>query len=75
MRRSTRAGTLHTAPGNASETTREVMTVIYYADDARAIVPDNPNRQNDLEGWLPGVAPGELAISRLNPLLYRREGA
>ena len=67
--------TLHTAPGNASETTREVMTVIYYADDTRALEPDNMYRKNDLASWLPGVAPGELAVSRLNPLLYKREGA
>ncbi len=65
--------TLHSAPANQSAATREVMTVIYYADGTRVMPnPDNPNRLNDLAGWLPGVKPGELAVSDLNPLLYSR---
>lgn len=64
--------TLHAAPGNAGNVRREVMTIIYYADGLRAMEPDNPNRQNDLETWLPGVRPGALAASPLNPVLYRR---
>jgi ectoine hydroxylase-related dioxygenase (phytanoyl-CoA dioxygenase family) len=62
--------TLHSAPGNTSKTDREVMTVIYFADGAKALEPDNPNRQDDLEGWLPGVKPGEPAASEINPLVY-----
>jgi ectoine hydroxylase-related dioxygenase (phytanoyl-CoA dioxygenase family) len=62
--------TLHSAPGNHSDTTREVMTIIYFADGARIIQPDNKNRWNDLERWLPGQEPGELAGSPLNPILY-----
>lgn len=62
--------TLHNAPGNNTDRCREVMTIIYFADGARAIQPDNPNRELDLAGWLPGVKPGELAVSKLNPLLY-----
>ncbi len=65
--------TLHMAPGNNSDQNREVMTVIYYEDGVDTLVPDNPNRQNDLEGWLPGVQGGELAVSPLNPLLYSEE--
>jgi len=64
--------TLHTAPGNSGTKTRVVMTIIYYADGTRALEPDNPNRQNDLEAWLPGVKPGDPAVSELNPLLYSR---
>ena len=64
--------TLHTAPGNSGLNTREVMTIIYYADGALALEPDNENRANDLAGWLPGVKPGELAASKINPLLYKR---
>ena len=64
--------TLHCAPGNASDTMREVMTIIYFADGIRILTPDNPNRQNDLEGWLPGLKPGDLAASELNPLVYHR---
>jgi len=62
--------TLHGAPGNASDRTREVMTIIYFADGARVVAPDNPNRQNDLDRWLPGCAPGDLAASPLNPIVY-----
>lgn len=63
--------TLHGAPGNATDTLREVMTIIYYADGTRLIEPDNPHRSNDLAGWFPGQKPGELAGSPLNPVLYQ----
>lgn len=62
--------TLHGAPGNASGTTREVMTIIYYADGTLVGPADNKNRQNDLDAWIPGGAPGELAASPLNPVLW-----
>ena len=64
--------TLHGAPGNASDRTRQVMTIIYFADGTRASTPDNKNRIDDLENWLPGIRPGALAASRLNPVVYRR---
>jgi ectoine hydroxylase-related dioxygenase (phytanoyl-CoA dioxygenase family) len=64
---------LHSAPGNASPTTREVMTVIYFADGVQTFEPDNEHRANDLKSWLPGVKAGEPAASELNPILYRRE--
>jgi ectoine hydroxylase-related dioxygenase (phytanoyl-CoA dioxygenase family) len=64
--------TMHNAPGNQTDRMREVMTVIYFADGARIIEPDNPNRQNDLDSWLPGQKPGELAASPLNPVLFHR---
>lgn len=65
--------TLHCAPGNAGTTTREVMTIIYYADGVNILpVLDNKNRENDLDSWFPGVKIGEPALSRLNPLLYSR---
>jgi len=64
--------TLHGAPGNDSDRMREVMTIIYFADGARAIEPDNFGRKNDLATWLPGCQPGDLAASELNPVLYRR---
>ncbi len=65
--------TLHSAPGNASTTDREVMTIIYFADGVRVMQnPDNPNRLNDLASWLPGIKPGEAAASKLNPLVYHK---
>ncbi len=65
--------TLHGAPGNNSDLTREVMTIIYFADGARCIEPDNIGRTNDLKTWLPGCKPGDLAASELNPVLYNCE--
>ena len=64
--------TLHGAPGNPTSIMREVMTIIYFADGTRVGAADNQNRQNDLRGWLPGLAPGDLAASELNPLVYHK---
>lgn len=61
--------TLHGAPGNQSATMREVMTIIYFADGAHTLPPDNKNRVADLARWLPGVKPGDLAASPLNPVV------
>lgn len=63
---------LHCAPGNSSNQTREVMTIIYFADGVEVMEPDNENRVNDLNTWLPGIKPGEKAASILNPVVYRR---
>ena len=61
--------TLHNAPGNQSDQTREVMTIIYFADGARVSLPKNQHQENDRQRWLQGVEPGELANADLNPLL------
>lgn len=61
---------LHGAPGNNSAATREVMTIIYFADGTQVGSTDNPSRESDLREWLPGLQPGDLAASELNPLLY-----
>jgi hypothetical protein len=65
--------TLHGAPGNPTANMREVMTIIYFADETKVTDPgDNPHRNNDLRTWLPGLKAGDLAASELNPLLYRK---
>lgn len=64
--------TLHHAPANRTDSMREVMTIIYYADGARAMAPDHPYRKADLETWFPEIEPGEIAASELNPLVYKR---
>ena len=61
--------TLHGAPGNGSDRMREVMTIIYFPDGTRVAETDNANRVADLEAWLPGLQPGDLAASELNPLV------
>jgi ectoine hydroxylase-related dioxygenase (phytanoyl-CoA dioxygenase family) len=62
---------LHSARPNVSAQRREVMTVIYFADGARLRAPENPFQEADARVFLPGVKPGERAVSELNPLLYR----
>ena len=63
--------TLHGAPANSTSRTREVMTIIWFADGARVSTLDNANRARDLERWLPGLKPGDVAASELNPLAWR----
>ncbi|MNQ93912.1 Phytanoyl-CoA dioxygenase (PhyH) [compost metagenome] len=61
--------TLHTAPGNESNVTREVMTIIYFANGATVTAPINEHQENDRNRWLQGLQPGTKAASDLNPLL------
>lgn len=60
--------TLHSAPGNNSSLTREVMTIIYFADGARITEPINQHQENDRQRWLQGLEVGALATSSLNPI-------
>jgi ectoine hydroxylase-related dioxygenase (phytanoyl-CoA dioxygenase family) len=66
---------LHGAPRNQTNTLREVMTIIWYEDSAKIIEkPDpqnrwNKSRENDLATWLPNCQPGELAASKINPVI------
>jgi ectoine hydroxylase-related dioxygenase (phytanoyl-CoA dioxygenase family) len=64
--------TLHAAPGNPTETMREVMTIIYYADGSRVAEPGSNAQKNDMNNFFPGLQPGDIAASPLNPLVYRR---
>ncbi len=61
--------TLHRAPGNPTDRVRAVMTVIYIADGEKAQTPANENQKDDLANWLPGLNPGDLIDSPLNPVL------
>lgn len=62
--------TLHGAPGNSSSQNREVMTIIWYPDGTRVGPLDNASRLRDRDRWMPGLMPGDLAASELNPLVY-----
>lgn len=65
-----RGWTIHSAGENTSaDKLREVMTVIYFADGARVAVPRNDNQVADLEAWLGGRKPGDIADSEMNPAL------
>lgn len=65
--------TLHSAPGNPTETMREVMTIIYFADGVRLLEPDTNARKSDMARWTPGLKAGDLAEGPLVPLIYSRE--
>lgn len=61
--------TIHSAPANTSDTTREIMTVIYVADGAKIIDPINKWQENDRQQWLQALPVGSKVASDLNPLL------
>lgn len=61
--------TLHHAPGNQSDTMREVMTIIYFADGARVTKPQSEHQEADRQRWLGGLPPGACAAGPLNPLI------
>lgn len=58
----------HTGP-NTSSTARAVMTVIYMADGIRLLAPERKQHYADWEAFMPGVQPGEVVDSPLNPVL------
>jgi ectoine hydroxylase-related dioxygenase (phytanoyl-CoA dioxygenase family) len=61
--------TIHRAGPNLSKTMRAVMTVIYFADGACITEPTSKFQRADLEAWFPDQRPGEIARSRLNPVM------
>lgn len=61
--------TIHNAPGNQSNAMREVMTVIYMADDAKITPPKHKWQVNDHQTWLMGMPVGGPAASELNPVV------
>ncbi|MEZ6013755.1 MAG: phytanoyl-CoA dioxygenase family protein [Planctomycetota bacterium] len=62
--------TFHNAPPNQTATTRKVMTVIYIDAAMRVAAPRHAAQEKDLEVWFPGLGPGDLAASELNPVLW-----
>jgi len=61
--------TIHKAPGNNSNKTREVMTIIYVADGAKITQPKNEWQEADHKVWLMSLPVGSLVTSELNPLI------
>jgi hypothetical protein len=48
------------------------MTIIWYPDGTLVDRLDNANRERDRDRWLPGLKPGDVAASELNPLVFKR---
>jgi ectoine hydroxylase-related dioxygenase (phytanoyl-CoA dioxygenase family) len=67
--------TFHRANPNHTDIPRRVMTIIYLDADMRVGTPKNDNQAGDLASWMPGVGPGDLADTPLNPVLYRAGAA
>lgn len=67
--------TYHRAGPNTSQQPREVMTVIYMDEAARVTQPKNSYQVNDHNTWLPGTEIGGPAASKINPVLYEKEGS
>ncbi len=61
--------TIHNAPGNKSNTMREVFTIISLADEAKVTEPKNSWQENDLKTWLMSKPVGTIADSEMNPLV------
>lgn len=61
--------TFHHTGANTSERPRAVMTVIYMADGIRLAEPTRRQHYADWEAFMPGVQPGEVVDSPLNPVL------
>ncbi len=64
--------TFHHAGPNVAAGPRRVMTIIYIDADMLAAEPVNHHQEGNLAATLPGIAPGEVAASPQNPVLYRR---
>jgi hypothetical protein len=59
----------HTAAGNTTKRTRVVLANTFFEDGARVV--DNPTMvSGDWQKFIPGVGPGEIAASELNPICW-----
>jgi len=61
--------TFHHTGANQTALPRAVMTIIYIADGTRLIEPERPQHVLDWEAFMPGVLPGQVIDSPLNPVL------
>jgi len=61
---------LHSALENTSPHRRELVAIMYYADGTLVLEPNNEHRKADLKEFLPGLKPGDIAATEMNPLLF-----
>ncbi|MGH9213578.1 MAG: hypothetical protein ACRD2C_23315 [Acidimicrobiales bacterium] len=61
--------TFHRAGPNHTDEARRAMTVIYMDAAITVVEPSNDDQRGDL-GWMPGVSPGQVPDTPLNPVLY-----
>lgn len=61
--------TFHHTGANRTPQPRGAMTIIYMADGIRLAPSTRPEHEADREAFMPGVTPGEVVDSELNPIL------
>lgn len=61
--------TFHRAGANVTSTARKVMVIIYMDADITVTAPNTAQR-GDYDLWVPGVAPGAVPDTAVNPILY-----
>jgi hypothetical protein len=59
----------HTAGNNRTSQSRIVLANTYFADGAR-VVKEPTMVSGDWQKFIPGVDPGEIAASELNPVCW-----
>ena len=62
--------TFHRAGPNTTDTLRSVMTIIYIDSDMIIGEPRNESQGHDLQNFFPGLKPGDLAASPMNPVVW-----
>lgn len=64
--------TFHRAGANTSNKVRAVMTIIYMEDGVKVSDFQRDVHYADRDAFLPGLQPGDTAVTKLNPLIYKR---
>lgn len=62
--------TYHRAGANHTDEYRKVFTIIYISEDARMTQLTSRAKEHDARSWCPGIEPGEIMASEINPLVY-----
>jgi hypothetical protein len=62
--------TFHKAGANRSERPRAVMTLIYMDAEMKLAEALSAAQANDRDHWCPGVQPGQLIDTPMNPVVY-----
>ncbi len=64
--------TVHHAGPNKTDQAREVMTIIYMAEDARLLEHLTDTQKVDRDAFTPQAEPGALINTTLNPIIYSK---
>ncbi len=62
--------TVHHAGPNLTQENREVMTIIYMAENTRLLKSPSKTQLIDRDAFTPDIQPGELIDTSFNPILY-----